>query len=68
MTKGDDLWGDQPALGPGSKFGGVAAGATSDLTAINTDDVPTPTPTRLDIEGDRIDGMSNIDLGQKAGL
>ena len=79
MAKGDDLWGDKPALGPGSKFGGEPAGAPADLPGGTPADIPTPvdlpaatlgdaparTSTRLDIEGDRIDGMSKIDLEKK---
>lgn len=77
MTKGDDLWGDKPALGPGSKFGGVSAGppadppaaddvpTRTDIPAPTPDDVHAPTETRLEIEADRIDGLSKIDLAKK---
>lgn len=79
MAKGDDLWGDQPALGPGSQFGGRSEDPPADLPAKTPDNVPAPAdppltasddapaaaPTRLDIEGDRIDGMGKIDLAKK---
>ncbi|MHA1560330.1 MAG: hypothetical protein ACTSWI_06630 [Alphaproteobacteria bacterium] len=76
MAKGDDLWGDEPALGsrktvdsqptPVPANESVPNGATEDAVEVDAPVTEASSePSALDYQADRIDRMSRTDLAKK---
>jgi hypothetical protein len=76
MAKGDDLWGDEPALGsqktvdsqptPVPANESVPSGATEEAVEDDAPEMEAPSErSALDYEADRIDRMGRTDLAKK---